>query len=200
LSFHCDKVRTYLRCQQCSLVFVPEHQHLSPAQEKAIYDLHQNQGDDPGYRQFLSRLATPLLQSLKPQSKGLDYGCGPGPLLAQLLREHGHHVELYDPFYAANSTYRRRRYDFVTCSEVVEHFRQPGREFEHLFALLQPRGKLAVMTKLVIDAPAFAKWHYKNDPTHISFFSRTSLQWLADHYGKRLSIMGNDVALFTEEE
>lgn len=200
LPFHDDKSRSYFYCQQCGLVFVPEHQHLPPAQEKAIYDLHQNQEDDPGYRQFLSRLANPLLQHLEPHSSGLDYGCGPGPLLAKMLSEHGHHIEVYDPYYAANNDYRQRRYDFITCTEVAEHFRRPGQEFEHLFSLLLPQGILALMTKLVIDAPAFAKWHYKNDPTHISFYSETSLQWLAIRYRKQITILGSDVILFGPDD
>lgn len=194
--FHSDTSRNYVQCDQCKLVFVPEHQHLALAQEKAIYDLHQNHGDDAGYRQFLSRLSSPLLQRLAPNSIGLDFGCGPGPLLAQMLTEHGHSVALYDPFYAANNEYSQRRYDFITCSEVAEHFRHPGREFALLFELLQPHGILALMTKLVIDAEAFSKWHYRNDPTHIAFYSVATLQWLANHYQKRLTIIGKDVIMF----
>ena len=52
------------------------------------------------------------------------------------------------------------------------------------------------MTKLVIDAEAFSRWHYKNDQTHISFFSRETLQWLATHYQAELNFFANDVAIF----
>ena len=34
----------------------------------------------------------PLLARLGPASHGLDYGCGPGPALATMLREEGHGV------------------------------------------------------------------------------------------------------------
>ena len=124
-AFHRDKHRDYRRCQECLLVFVPDDQHLDLQQEKAIYDLHQNQVDDQGYRQFLSRLSTPLLERLSPGSQGLDYGCGPGPLLANILKQAGHSVDLYDPFYANHPQHLENRYDFVTCTEVAEHFRQP---------------------------------------------------------------------------
>ncbi len=127
----------------------------------------------------------------------MDFGCGPGPLLANMLREHGYQVRLYDPFYANDVDCLMQRYDFITCTEVVEHLRQPKQEFERLFALLQPYGILAVMTKLVIDAEAFAKWHYKNDPTHICFYSRESLQWLAYRYQKMVEFIGNDVIIFS---
>ena len=62
--FHRDRRREYLRCQRCALVFVPPQYFLRPEQEKAEYDLHQNELDDPGYRGFLTRLAEPLAQRL----------------------------------------------------------------------------------------------------------------------------------------
>ena len=62
--YHRDKVRDYLNCRTCDLVFVPPAQHLSAADEKAHYDLHDNQLGDPGYRRFLDRLFTPLNQRL----------------------------------------------------------------------------------------------------------------------------------------
>ncbi|WAR43847.1 class I SAM-dependent methyltransferase [Methylomonas rapida] len=199
VAFYQDKNRDYYRCRRCHLVFVPPAQHLSPDAEKAIYDFHQNQLDDPGYRQFLSRLATPLQEKLSPASSGLDYGCGPGPLLAQMLKRFGHDVEVYDPFYANRPQHLQRRYDFVTCTEVVEHFRQPAQEFERLFGLLQPDGLLGLMTKLVIDAEAFSRWHYKNDLTHVSFFSKTTMQWLAETYHCELEFVGKDVMIFRDQ-
>lgn len=51
--------RAYFQCQQCFLVFADRTTLLTAEQEKAQYDLHQNQLDDQGYRKFLSRLASP---------------------------------------------------------------------------------------------------------------------------------------------
>lgn len=194
--FHRDKKRDYWRCNSCYLVFVSHQQHLDLATEKAIYDLHQNQADDLGYRQFLSRLAEPLLKQLTSPKNGLDFGCGPGPMLAEMLTAAGHTMSLYDLFYANYPERLEINYDFVTCTEVVEHFRNPQLEFQRLFGLLKPQGYLAIMTKLVIDANAFSRWHYKNDQTHISFFSRETLQWLAEHYQAELNFFANDVAIF----
>jgi hypothetical protein len=194
--FHQDKKRDYWRCSQCALVFVPEHQHLPAAIEKSIYDLHQNHAGDDGYRQFLSRLATPMLVRLPPQALGLDYGCGPGPVLSGMLAARGHHVNLYDLYYAPDQNCLRHSYDFIVCTEVVEHFRQPQTEFERLFSLLKPRGVLGLMTKLVTNAEAFSRWHYKNDQTHISYFSLPTMQWLADRYHCQLEILGQDVIIF----
>ncbi len=197
LAFHQDKNRDYFRCNTCLLVFVPKHQHLDLHQEKAIYDLHENHADNDGYRQFLSRLATPLLARLQPRSAGLDYGSGPGPLLAEMLTQASHKLDLYDPFYADDPRYLQNRYDFICCTEVVEHFRRPGLEFQRLFSLLKPEGSLGLMTKLVRDADAFGKWHYIQDQTHISFFSITTFRWLAAVYHAEVEFIGQDVIIFT---
>ncbi|OQW71862.1 MAG: methyltransferase [Proteobacteria bacterium ST_bin11] len=193
--FHRDPRRDYHQCQDCLLVYVDYQQHLSPIQEKAIYDLHQNAIDDPGYIAFLLRLAGPLLERLPNRAEGLDFGCGPGPALAQLFEAQGHRLNLYDPFYADYPEHLQQTYDYIVCTEVVEHFRLPRREFEALFKLLKPGGWLGIMTKLVINAEAFAKWHYKNDLTHIAFFSRPTFHWLATHYNCQIEFIGNDVII-----
>ncbi|WKJ92090.1 class I SAM-dependent methyltransferase [Methylomonas montana] len=193
--FHSDRRRDYSRCENCLLVFVDSNQHLPLAQEKAIYDLHQNAIDDPGYLKFLSRLARPLLERLPANALGLDYGCGPGPALAELIKAQGHRVKLYDPFYADFPEHLQQDYDFIVCTEVVEHFREPKQEFNRLLGLLKPGGWLGIMTKLVIDAEAFAKWHYKNDQTHVAFFSQATFNWLAARYDCRIEFAASDAII-----
>ncbi|RLA41200.1 MAG: methyltransferase [Gammaproteobacteria bacterium] len=194
--FHRDKQRDYLRCSQCALVFVPPTSYLSKADEKSYYDLHQNSPLDTGYRTFLERLSKPLLQQLKPASQGLDFGSGPGPTLSLMLAEAGHRVELYDPFYAPDEGVFTRQYEFITSSEVVEHLQAPGRELTRLWALIKPGGVLAIMTKRVIDQAAFARWHYKNDPTHIVFFSEETFNWLGKLWQVEPVYCGADVVFF----
>ena len=53
---------------------------------------------------------------------GLDYGCGYAPALADILKKDGFRVELYDPFFFPNKEIFLRKFKFITCSEVVEHF------------------------------------------------------------------------------
>ncbi len=195
-AFHADRRRTYRRCGRCLLVFVPPEQHLSLGAEKSIYDLHRNDPADSGYRRFLSRLLEPLAARLPDGASGLDFGCGPGPALAAMMSERGFDMRIYDPFYADDPALLERRYDFITATEVIEHFRTPRAEFERLFALLKPGGLLGVMTKRVIDREAFARWHYKNDLTHISFFSIPTLRWLAERYRCRVDFVQSDVAVF----
>lgn len=194
-AFCSDKRRIYKRCQNCALVFVPPAYYLSRAAERAEYDLHENAVDDPGYRSFLARLAEPLLRRLPDGAKGLDFGCGPAPALAQMLREAGCHVAVYDSFYVPDKQVLRGPYDFVSATEVVEHLHQPGAQLDLLWSLLAPGGWLGIMTKLVRDAEAFSHWHYKNDPTHVCFFSVATWQWWAGERGAELEILGADVIL-----
>ncbi len=193
--FFTDKNRQYLSCARCQLVFVPERYWLNAKAEKAIYDLHENDAQDQGYRKFLSRLSSPLLERLTPAQKGLDFGCGPGPTLAKILIEQGHEVDLFDPFYFNNPGALTKIYDFICATEVVEHLHDPNKEFSTLFSLLKPGGWMGIMTKLVIDLQAFSNWHYIRDLTHISFFSRNTFEYLAESYSAELCFIDNDVIL-----
>ncbi len=194
-----DKRRRYLCCDHCALVFVPPACFLGREAERAEYDLHQNDIHDPGYRAFLSRLAQPLSERLAPGARGLDFGCGPGPALAQILRQGGFQVALYDSFYLPDTSVLDAQYDFICATEVVEHLHRPGLELARLWTLLRPGGWLGVMTKLVRDKAAFARWHYKNDPTHVCFFSVDTWRWWAQQHGASLTIIGADVILLHRE-
>lgn len=191
-----DRRRTYRQCRRCELVFVPPEDHLAPAEERRIYDLHENDAGDPGYRRFLSRMAEPLLARLPPAAEGLDFGCGPTPVLAEMLREAGHAVAVYDLYYATDRSVLDRSYDFITATETIEHLAAPGATFTQWVRMLAPGGWLGVMTKRVLDREAFAGWHYKNDLTHIAFFSTPTFEFLARRHGLTLDIVGKDVVLF----
>ena len=194
--FHIDKQREYYRCSLCDLTFVPPSQLPSQEAEKAEYDQHQNSPDDLGYRKFLSRLFTPLQTRINSKSHGLDFGSGPGPTLSVMFEEAGHTISLFDPFYAPDTRELTRQYDFITASEVVEHFHDPAREFALLWSLLKSGGWLAIMTKLALDKTAFSQWHYKNDPTHVCFYSEKTMEWLAETLQAEILMIGNDVILF----
>ncbi|MEO3879396.1 class I SAM-dependent methyltransferase [Rheinheimera fenheensis] len=194
--FHQDKQRCYWRCPQCELVFADRASLLSAAAEHAQYQLHNNDVNDNGYRRFLQRLAMPLLAALgRSGLQGLDFGCGPGPLLAKMLTEAGQHMAVWDPFFAPDSTALERQYDFISCSEAIEHFVNPAQEWALWQQLLSPGGTLAIMTKRYTTAEAFANWHYKLDPTHVSFFHLNTFHYLAGRDGYRLEVAANDVVL-----
>ena len=104
-------------------------------------------------------------------------------------------MNTYDIFYQPERSVLSGQYDFITATEVLEHLSDPRAELQQLWQLLRPGGLLGLMTKLVINQQRFASWHYINDPTHITFFSRNSLGWLAEALGAQLEILGQDVAI-----
>lgn len=186
----------YWHCGGCDLRWLDPAHRLGVDAERAHYDTHENSPDDPGYRAFLDRLAAPLCERLPAGAEGLDFGAGPGPTLSVMLTERGHPTAVYDPFYAPDAQALERTYDFVTCTETAEHFHEPAVEFARLSQRVRPGGWLGVMTKFVpVDRP-FGQWHYLRDPTHVSFYSTDTLQWIARSYGWSLIVPRDDVALF----
>ena len=113
-----------------------------------------------------------------------------------MFTEAGHTMRIYDPFYAPDTTPFQQQYDFITTSEVAEHLHQPRQELDRLWSCLKPHGVLGIMTKRVEERDAFSRWHYKNDPTHVCFFSTETFAWLADYWGAELTVCGRDVVVF----
>lgn len=167
----------------------------TPSDEKARYETHENDPSDEGYRGFLSRLADPLVEVLPSGAAGLDYGSGPGPTLSVMLEERGHPMAIYDAFFAPDEGVFDRSYDFITCSETVEHFFRPREEFERLYGLLRPGGWLGVMTRFVPDRD-FETWWYVRDETHVCFYRTETMKWIAEQFEWTLHLPAEDVALF----
>lgn len=187
--------RDYWRCEKCQARFLDPRQHPTAEEELAHYRQHENDPSDPRYRQFLSKLAEPLLARLPAVSSGLDYGCGPGPALAAMLREAGHAVALYDPYFAPDTDVLAQRYDFVTSTETVEHFHRPDEEFKRLMRLVRPGGWLAIMTCFQTDDTRFANWHYRRDPTHVVFYRDATFRLIAGRLGWSCEFPVKDVVL-----
>lgn len=170
--------RDYFRCGCCFALMVDPLKHLSAEDEKRRYDLHNNDVNDPGYRQFVRPIVDKVQQYYKADTTGLDYGAGSGPVAAVLLKEKGFNINLYDPFYWNNRDILKMKYDFIICLEVIEHFRQPYCEFKFLQSLLKPGGSLFCMTELIPDDLELQQWYYIKDPTHIFLYDRKSLEWI----------------------
>ena len=174
--------RDFFHCARCDLVFVPERFFLSDEDEKARYLQHNNDPYDEGYRGFLGRLWQKLKPHLKSGMKGLDYGAGPGPALAAMMTGDGFDVRLYDPYFHRDGSALADTYDFITCTETVEHFHDPAREFDRLDGMLKLPGWLGVMTGMLEDWDEFPSWYYHRDPTHVCFYSRKTMTWVAERH------------------
>jgi hypothetical protein len=131
-----------------------------------------------------------------PGSHGLDFGSGPGPTLSIMFEEAGHTMSLYDYYYARQPAALNREYDFITATEVVEHLHHPGKELDRLWKCLKPGGYMGIMTKLYPQCETFAEWPYKNDLTHVCYFSHLTFEWLAVHWQAEATLIDDGVIIF----
>ena len=204
---HCDENTLYCQhdtgeyrlCAKCSLVFVLPSAHLDEEDEKGRYDLHTNSPDDPQYRKYLSKVLNPVVERIETGAFGLDFGSGPGPTLSMMFEENGYTMNIYDHFYARDEEVLKQRYDFITSTEVIEHLYDPKTVMDKLWDMLDKKGLLCLLTQAYPEKEAFAKWYYKNDPTHVCFFSVKTMQYLEKKWNARLEFIGKDIFIFTKK-
>lgn len=181
--FKAYKRKTYFQCNICQGIFLGKEFHLDSKAEKTIYDFHENDVEDQNYQNFVLSLVNGIMRDNNQLSKGLDYGCGPGPVITKLLEDNGYNVALYDPYYANHPENLNHTYDFIVTSEVAEHFYKPGEEFTKLKARLNPGGSLYVKTLRYTNGMNFDHWRYKNDPTHVFFYMAETFEWIRETIG-----------------
>lgn len=170
----------FLRCPVCGLIFVPRNFHLTPDDEKDRYMLHENTLSNEGYvGMFLDKIAL-IRQYCRGVCSVLDYGCGPEPVLAQLLRREGYDCDIYDPYFFPE--FPRGSFDLVISTEVFEHMKDISAGLRSIRSLLAPGGYLAIMTSFHDTVADFRGWWYASDPTHICFFSMRTFEWISEKF------------------
>ncbi len=169
--------RLFYFCSHCYLIFTDPKEHLPLIEQRSFYDKHENHITDDGYVAFLDRLLGPMSQYLQKGMAGLDYGCGPGPVISQLLDRKGILCDNYDPIYYDRCL--AGPYDFITATECFEHFTHPATEMARICQLILPGGVLGIMTELWHTAEQFEDWYYLKDPTHIVFYHKKTIGYIA---------------------
>ncbi len=183
-------------CEECGFIMRDRQQSLGREEERQRYLLHENSRENEGYVQYLQRF---LNESVLPHAAAdcriLDFGSGPLPVLTELLREAGFSTDAYDPFFAPDTSYTAHTYDLVILLEVIEHTSDPAAVIQQLSQLLNPGGIIIMQTQLVTRqiGAAFTSWWYKEDPSHISFFTRESMDVLARRVGMIAGYPGKNV-------
>jgi len=195
VSFSTKDSKTYWSCNFCDGKYLDASHYIILDEEKDRYLEHNNQIDDISYRSFLAKLANPLKEKLLPGNTGLDFGCGHGPALADMLRGDGFEVSLYDPFFFPDKAVLLKTYDFITCTETAEHFHNPFHEFNTLDSLLIPGGWLGIMTSFLTTDDAFESWYYRRDPTHVTFYSEKTFEVIAEQRNWDCEIKSKDIVL-----
>jgi hypothetical protein len=145
--------------------------------------MHNNDVNDQAYRKFVSPITDAIKKDFVQEDMGLDFGAGPGPVISRVLSDCGFHIEQYDPFFFNIPELLDRKYHYLACCEVIEHFFNPEKEFALLKKLLLSGGKLYCMTDLFSEDKIFETWYYKDDPTHVFFYQAKTLLWIKERFG-----------------
>jgi SAM-dependent methyltransferase len=172
----------FWKCENCGLIYKEPHSRLNRDIEKKRYLFHQNSIADRGYIDFLNQLIIPLLNFVRPEDSGLDFGCGHTPVLSEILKINSYNCDVYDPFFFPNADFSKK-YDFIVSTEAFEHFFYPEKELRLISSILKPNAILGIMTELYDQISDFHNWYYHKDPTHVCFFGNKSMKFICKKYG-----------------
>jgi SAM-dependent methyltransferase len=192
------KTRQYGDCLHCGFISLLPRCRPSLESEKARYELHRNSRSDSGYVHYLDDFVSTISTFLIQGASILDFGSGPEPVLALLLRDCGFWVSTYDPIYSLTDPEKSAPFDCVVVHEVAEHFAEPLKEFRIMAKLVKRDGMIAIRTRLAPDNPNdFKHWWYKEDLCHIAFYRKKTLKTIAAIIGaKNYRVMEKDILLF----
>lgn len=183
------KFGDFHRCHQCEFISKDPNAYISKVQELEIYNSHQNSIEDQPYVNYFKSFLEDSVFRFKPIGKtALDFGSGPSPVLSQILqRDYDYTMDIYDLFYAPDKSYENKSYDLITCTEVIEHLKDPRPYFDLFSDLLKEDGLLAMMTLFhPKDDHTFLNWHYIRDRSHISFYTPKTLAFIAESVGLKV--------------
>jgi len=172
----------YYTCETCFALVKDKAYYFSATKEKEHYEFHNNDVNDTGYQKFTSPITNAILSRFRPETLGLDFGCGKGPVITKQLVDKGYKVNLYDPYFYPDLSYKNHRYDYIFSCEVFEHFYHPHQEIMQLKCLLKPKGVLLVMTHLYENQVPFESWYYRKDETHVFIYTRKTVEYIAEKY------------------
>jgi SAM-dependent methyltransferase len=192
-----NDTRPFFGCNVCGLIFT-DCFISEEAVEKHYKDQHSNSFDwmreAKGFVEWIKNMGQPVpLLSLSI----LDYGSGSG-LLAEALKNIGFQVDCYEPMLHGkfNPNVYSKSYDVIILNEVMEHLEDINQILDRIYGILALNGVIIIKTLLtdrIINDPenfkeSFSRWWYKDDPTHISFFSFMTIEYLCHDRGRNLVI------------
>lgn len=193
--------RPYYRCKNCSFIFVDKAAVLEKDEELARYNMHNNSIEDPRYREYFDKFIDYSFDGIVGVENILDYGSGPEPVLASVLREEGYHVDIYDKYFSPEKVFKNRKYDLITMTEVIEHIYYPLEVFEEITSALKEGGYFVIMTNFHKNSwEEFKNWWYIQDPTHIAFYNMETFRYIGEKFGfKILKNNGKNIVVFKKE-
>jgi 2-polyprenyl-3-methyl-5-hydroxy-6-metoxy-1,4-benzoquinol methylase len=172
---------------------------VDPLGERTLLGLHES-------------LIAHLPASIRRDAPVLDIGCGTGAWLERLASAgfsslHGIDQDV-TAFGCSRATASKanleeddlalgeRRFDLITCIEVVEHLENPGRLYRHVRRLLAPGGYFLMTTPNIQSLVSrlrhlltgkLGQFDEKGDPTHIAPLLLLGLERTLPRHGLELA-------------
>ncbi len=174
----------YHRCEQCFLVMKDHSLYLSKDEELHRYDMHRNDSMDLNYRNFILKAILPIAEF--SFNSHLDFGSGKSSVLVDYYKNKGSYSVPYDLYYFNDQKVFNEKFDLITMTEVIEHLKGPMFELERLVSILNTGGFLVVMTSFYCEDIDFKNWWYKNDFTHIAFYSHQTFEYIAKKFNLKI--------------
>ena len=192
----------YFKCPSCGQVQTEKPYWLEEAYNGMFSRLDVGMAD----RCIWTALTTVTLArklGIGREAPCLDWGAGTG-LLVRLCRDYGMNYFYTDPYaenifaagFELNQATLPREWACITAFEVAEHLPDPLKNFGEILQL-SPR-YLLFSTLLYSGQPA-DWWYFTNNGQHVAFYTRRSLQVIANHYGYQLASNDCDLHLFSRE-
>ncbi len=196
-----DRKRSYYQCESCKFVFVDSSEFISFEEEKKRYNTHNNSPEDSRYVDYLTKVRDAFIAMEIPGKNGVDIGCGSSTLLADLFFQKNFQLISYDPQFHPSLDWEKSSYDFFTLSEVIEHLHQPLEVLNSLKAKLRPGGVILVKTEFIPpkEVREFNLWYYKNDDTHVHFYTEDSATKLAQELEMKIKFSKTTRGIFSLE-
>lgn len=185
-------------CDNCELIFKNKEDRPSQTEETERYLEHNNDESSKGYVDFLKKAVQPALNFMEAGMEGLDFGCGPNPVLSQIVNEAGFSCANYDPLFFPELP--DERMDFIFATECFEHFFHPNKEMRLITALLRPGGILTIMTNRWRELEKVADWWYVRDKTHVVFYHQKSFEYLCKTFGYSVLFDDGESVLVLQKE
>ncbi|XMB85116.1 class I SAM-dependent methyltransferase [Mycoplasmatota bacterium WC44] len=176
-------------CDKCGFIYKEDDDLIDVSLEMDHYSKHDNNFENKGYVKMFNDLLDQIDDYIDYSGLILDYGCGPGPVLSELMKQRGGTVKTYDLYFPHSEDYSEYHYDIITVTEVIEHFKQPLKDLKKIVNLLKPNGKLVIRT-MFIQEPFF-DWWYRRDYTHVTYYNDKVFEFIAEKFGLKIIYSDN---------
>lgn len=212
-TLHVAKGYTLLRCDTCDFVQVQEEPTTAQLDKiyQAVYFGHSKYRDEKTLLIENTRRVELVLRHMDKgkQSRILEVGCGSGFFVHEIkqnfdvygfdLSDAGiklakeRNPDIADQLWAGrleDLNLYQQKFDAICMWDVIEHIWDPLTTSSQLLSYLNPGGKIFISTPNIGSPIArfMGKyWHFMTPPEHLSFFSRSSMEYLfQDHHGAEI--------------